>query len=504
MLLSIHPAAAQTTIVDYDADDDRLIEIRNLAQLDAIRHDLNGNGDASHADYIAAFPNRDTNANTLMGCPAGEACQGYELAADLDFDSDGDGDIDAADHSGAYHNSGAGWTPIGTSADPFTATFHGNGHTISSLFINRPSVSRVGLFGQLSGAALRNVGLVKVNITGQNRVGALAGGTANSVSIANSYAAGPVSGDNYVGGLTGYLDGTITASYAAVPVAGSGSYSGGLVGQLWSGAITAGYATAAVSGNLVVGGLAGGITASGTVTASYAAGPVSGSDATGGLMGRNDSGTVTDSYYDRERTGQSDNTGKGEPKTTAQLQEPAGYEGIYANWNVDLDGDPSTDDDPWDFGSDRNYPLLRVDFDGDGTATCEEFGNQGCYRASGPPAYHPAHDHPESYYNPRYFMVASCEVGFTWTDAGVTTATLNFHLGLYTRPVTLTLSLWDGEVFRTLQSQGLPTPQLQRQGRIATVQLNTDPSQTRFRLDSEYGMNLVLGYADCSTDDPEE
>ena len=99
-------------------------------------------------------------------------------------------------------------------------------------------------------------------------------------------------------------------------------------------------------------------------------------------------------------------------------------------------------------------------------------------------------------------MVVSCAVQLAWTDAGVTTATLNFHLGLYTRPVTLTLSLWDGAHFRTLQSQGLPTPQLQRDGRIATVQIATDPAQTRFRLDSEYGLNLVLGYADCRTDDP--
>ena len=42
------PAAqAQTTTpttVDYDSNDDRLIEISNLAQLNAIRWDLNGDG----------------------------------------------------------------------------------------------------------------------------------------------------------------------------------------------------------------------------------------------------------------------------------------------------------------------------------------------------------------------------------------------------------------------------------------------------------------------------
>ena len=64
------------------------------------------------------------------------ACQGYELRADLDFDTNGDGRIDAND---AYWNNGAGWKPI----DSLTTTLEGNGHTISHLFINRPSYHRM-------------------------------------------------------------------------------------------------------------------------------------------------------------------------------------------------------------------------------------------------------------------------------------------------------------------------------------------------------------------------
>ena len=71
---------------DYDADDDGLIEIRNLVQLDAIRHDLNGDGtptgSTGTAAYGAAFP----GAPDSMGCPAG--CTGYELANSLDFGTD--------------------------------------------------------------------------------------------------------------------------------------------------------------------------------------------------------------------------------------------------------------------------------------------------------------------------------------------------------------------------------------------------------------------------------
>ena len=53
-----NPVYAQTTI-DYDDDDDGLINVRSLAQLDAVRRDLDGNGDPSSGGATAcgaAFP----------------------------------------------------------------------------------------------------------------------------------------------------------------------------------------------------------------------------------------------------------------------------------------------------------------------------------------------------------------------------------------------------------------------------------------------------------------
>ena len=132
-------AAAQTT-TDYDTDGDGLIEISNLDQLNAIRWDLNGNGNPDLAEYIdsynAAFPNRDNTADGLMGCPQA-ACTGYELMANLDFDTDGDNDVDADD---AYPN----WRPI----PAYKATFNGNGRTITRLTINTDA-RFAGLFGIL-------------------------------------------------------------------------------------------------------------------------------------------------------------------------------------------------------------------------------------------------------------------------------------------------------------------------------------------------------------------
>ena len=69
LLYGAGTAAAQST-TDYDTDDNGLIDIATTTQLNAIRHDLDGNGDATHADYVAAFPSRDTSSGGgRMGAP---------------------------------------------------------------------------------------------------------------------------------------------------------------------------------------------------------------------------------------------------------------------------------------------------------------------------------------------------------------------------------------------------------------------------------------------------
>ena len=80
-----------------------------LAQLDAVRYDLNGDGDIAVANapaYRVAFPNGDRSAAGRMGCPLTDhdsntatpdqaTCAGYELRANLNFDTDGDNTADA-------------------------------------------------------------------------------------------------------------------------------------------------------------------------------------------------------------------------------------------------------------------------------------------------------------------------------------------------------------------------------------------------------------------------
>ena len=386
---------------DYDRDDDGLIEVGALAQLHAMRYDLDGDGAADAAgdadDYAAAFPSpltaTATATATAMGCPTGDhdgdadtperaGCAGYELTANLDFDTDGDGDVDADD---AYWNAGAGWEPIGA----FTAEFDGGGHTISNLFIDRNTWDDVGLFAVIgAGGEVRRVGVAHANVRGRGRVGPLAGN--NRGRVFASYASGSVgSASDKVGGLVGLnaSGGRIAASYAVTAVNSGRRDGGGLVGEN-AGRITASYATGDVTlHSRAAGGLVG-YNNNGGIATSYATGAASGSSSLGGLIGWNGSGSFADILWDTDTSGRSNAVGGGQSSgdfsgyTTVQLQAPTGYTGIYAGWNVDLDNADGDDDratggdDPWDFGTASSYPALSVDFNGDGTASWEEFGTQ--------------------------------------------------------------------------------------------------------------------------------
>ena len=328
---------------DYDTDDDGLIEISTLAQLNAIRHDQDGNGQATIAGYSAyhsAFSGRNTNPTGRMGCPSG-ACVGYELMADLDFDTNGNGMADSDD---AYWNGGAGWSAINGGSigaiEPFNTVFEGNGHTISNLYISG-TAQQNGLFGNTgSGAAIRNVGVKDATVSGSNQTAILVGD--NEGAIAASWTSGSVSGAINIGGLAGRNRGAITACYSTAAVT----------------------ATATTAPNIHSSGLAGRHDG-GSITASYYAGPALTTTATPAnpLVGVG-SATVTSSYWDTTTTGVADDTGDAAPegKSTAALQAPTAYgataDDIYMGWNVNVDG-VTGNDDPWHFGSSAQYPILQ-------------------------------------------------------------------------------------------------------------------------------------------------
>ena len=345
------------TVADGDSDTDG-VSIAADSLSGTIRDSANQGAGLTHAAvYRAAFPLAFPEENARLRCNGW--CTGYELLGDLDFfDIDGDGQVDTDDDTNGdgqvaandttWWNGGAGWEPIGGIVlGQFRGTFEGNGHTIRHLFINRPAADQVGLFGQVgsfgSRSSIRAVGVIEVDVTGNDYVGGLVGW--NSGEVGGSYVTGRVSGKENVGGLVG-----INHSTAAI----RGSY-----------------ATSRVSGEDDVGGLIG--DNRGAITAGYATGRVSGDSDAGGLVGLNE-GVITDSYWDTRTSGHTMGS-SGEGKTTAELQAPTGYSGIYADWNVDLDDD-GVADDPWHFGTAGQYPVLSADVGGDGEATWQEFGYQ--------------------------------------------------------------------------------------------------------------------------------
>ena len=424
--------------IDYDTDDDGLIEIQWLEQLNAISWDLDGDGKVNNARNAYAYAAEFPQVVEGMGCPD-SGCKGYELTRDLDFRS-----ADSYSRGKVHTNwtEGSGWLPIvGVEFEDiaFRAIFEGNHYTIANLFMRhsgRTDAGVSGLFGTSTGV-IRNVGLVDVDVVGGTNTGGLTG--FNGGEISDSFVTGSVSGESAVGGLVGRNSGTVTSSYSVSSVSGARNV-GGLIGNNSQGKVTDSYSVGSISGEGSVGGLAG--SSDGAITASYAAGEVSGlyykigglvgdnrgvvsasyaavsvSGATaslglGGLAGGNDGniiasyttgsvsgdsriggfvgingGSVVSGYWNAETSGQSTGVGEGseagiEGKTTVELQEPTDYGGIYADWRIDLDNadgdhDETTGrDDVWDFGTSAEYPALKMDADGDGAANWWESGVQ--------------------------------------------------------------------------------------------------------------------------------
>lgn len=298
-----------------------------------------------------------------------------------------------------------------TTSDRFTGTYDGNGKQVKNLSIDVTGGStgyKLGLFGYIyTNAVVKNV-IIVANIKALDvnygaNIGAVAG-RAGSATIQNCTATTTIQARNRnaslncLGGIVGNLDGAqIKQCKASVSIEGlapasgyNGNAAGGIAGYspsatdaviegcCASGTITiassdripyAGgivsylrgtvkncYSSVSVSvtktGSYVTSQWAGGIVGQllyGTCQNCYNIGAVSVSAGTniGGVVGQNSSGTVTASYYNSETTGCTD-TGKGDPKTTAELKT----QGTYSGWDFT---------DVWDIDSGINdgYPFLR-------------------------------------------------------------------------------------------------------------------------------------------------
>ncbi|MCK4522235.1 MAG: hypothetical protein KAU20_06680, partial [Nanoarchaeota archaeon] len=270
---------------------------------------------SSNASAQTAYVSSDASGYTAITNCVGLQAMQNDLSGNYYLANDINCTYDTQNASGALYNGGAGFDPIGT----FTGIFDGNGHTITGLYINRPSTSFGGLFGYINGAEIKNLGLINVDITGNDYVGGLVGYHIKSITT-KCYATGAVSGDGYVGGLFGRCDYGVANCYSKCAVSGSSSV-GGLVGWLTQ-------------------------YSSRKLEKCYSMGAVSGSSSVGGLVGsKTPGGTITDCFWDTQTSGQGSSAG-GTGKTTAQMKQQA----TFTNWDFD---------DVWDITESITYPFLQ-------------------------------------------------------------------------------------------------------------------------------------------------
>ena len=163
------------------------------------------------------------------------------------------------------------------------------------------------------------------NVEGNNNVGGLKGRQTQGSYNNNCYATGNVRGNDNVGGLIGYLEYTShTKCYATGNVNGINNV-GGLVGAS-SGSSLYGRAKftncytilATVIGDTRVGGLIGTNGYEASVSNCYTSCNVNGNTSVGGFIGRN-GGTVENSFFDYQTTGQIYAVGDGSGTTTNLL-----------------------------------------------------------------------------------------------------------------------------------------------------------------------------------------
>jgi hypothetical protein len=199
------------------------------------------------------------------------------IFSDSDFESGGD-----------FYNDGAGFSPIGYlggTDKPFKGSYDGDGHKISKLKINRPSLNYIGLFGAAQSANISNIALADLNINGGYYVGGVVG-RALSSDISNIALADlNINGNLYVGGLIGSARASkISKCYSKGTVSGNESI-GGLVGDLSPQCILEkSYSTCDVSGQIYVGGFLG-VIDSDTISNCYSTGTVTRTQGSSEILG---------------------------------------------------------------------------------------------------------------------------------------------------------------------------------------------------------------------------
>lgn len=268
--------------IDYDLDNDGLIEINNLKDLNQIRSEYRL---VNNFNIITG----ETLYGDNTGCPT-SGCYGYELTTDLDLDDTGDGLVDENDSS---WNDGKGFEPIGDFSVKFSAEFHGNDHAIHNLLMQQSMADFFGFIGYAEEAYIHDLKL-SADIQGQNKVGTLLG-LSWRTKIENIYIRANVTGNDHVGGLAGLLEGEAQIENVIIDAKVTGKDNvGGLIGYIIDANHISNIALRAeVIGDSDVGGVIG-RSSNSILTHVFSESHIKGYETVGGLLGSSAHATIQD------------------------------------------------------------------------------------------------------------------------------------------------------------------------------------------------------------------
>jgi formylglycine-generating enzyme required for sulfatase activity len=114
------------------------------------------------------------------------------------------------------------WTPVGSSATPFTGSLDGNGKSVSGLLINDTNLDYAGLFAYTNAASIKNLSLTGVAITGKNYVAGFVAKAENNTLIEACRIDGAVTGNAYVASFIAYsINSKVENFYSTANVSGT-------------------------------------------------------------------------------------------------------------------------------------------------------------------------------------------------------------------------------------------------------------------------------------------
>lgn len=280
----------------------------------------------------------------------------------------------------------------------FTGTYNGSGFSITA------SITASGDAALFAGSdgTLENIRVTDSTISGSGVTGAIVAWNDGEVLSCSVYDTN-INGNWYAGGIVGVNDGTIKESYVKNSFIHGYEMLGGLAGDNF-GTIKNSYTnpSTSVEGESFIGGLVG--ENFGSIEDCYSAAEVVGLDVdppptisgrveerlnksvrmhivdpVGGLIG-NCAGTVINSYWDTETSGQSDSAG-GEGRTTAEMTY-AHAANTYVDWDFDSvwrGGEFSSENDGYpDHRHECRLLMMVARNQADVISLCEDFYEKAC------------------------------------------------------------------------------------------------------------------------------